>query len=372
MAQNKDLVRQKADTVRGALEKMRPQMEMALPKHLSPDRLLRITMTAVQNTPALLDCDRTSLYSAVMACAQLGLEPDGILGQAYLVPFKGKVQFIPGYKGYIRLAYNSGEVQGMNAQAAREGDDFSYAYGLDEHLHHVPAEDKEDAPITHFYAYAKFKDGGHVFVVLPRSKVDKFRDASEAYKAFKAGRIKSTPWDSHFEPMGCKTAIRALAKFLPLSVQRAAEMEDAYERGQHAKTDDYGDIVIEGESEEWNEDGEESQKTNSAQSKMDSIAGNGEVADDDLQASGKAEKVDVPEQESEPRFELGDNDTLIDTVTGEAVPGKFVHWEGPDKYTIHPKYFEQFEQEPEADKKEPANDKDAGEEKALPGLFGDE
>ena len=80
-------VKERIDTVRQQLEKMMPQMKMALPAHLTPERLLRVTMTAVQNNPKLLDCDRKSFFAAIMTSAQLGLEPDGVMGQAYLIPF---------------------------------------------------------------------------------------------------------------------------------------------------------------------------------------------------------------------------------------------------------------------------------------------
>ncbi|MEX2326946.1 MAG: recombinase RecT [Pseudomonadales bacterium] len=319
MANTQVTTKGQIDTVRGALDKMKPQLALALPKHLTPDRLLRVAMTAVQQTPKLLDCDRTSLYSAVMTCAQLGLEPDGVLGQAYLVPFKGKVQFIAGYKGYIRLAFNSGEIRGMNAQAVREGDDFSYAYGLDEHLHHVPADDNDDARITHFYAYAKFKDGGHVFVVLPRSKVDKIRDKSEAYQAFKRGQIKSTPWDEHYEPMGCKSAIRALAKYLPLSVQRAAEVEEAYERGKHADIDEYGGLVIEGAANEDEASDQKQQSEDKPGTKMNDLAGSTEPPDDS--------EPQVPDQTKNAyhkRYVVNENADIMVKETGEIVPGKYV------------------------------------------------
>ena len=90
MGMNAVQVKQESDNVRGLLEKMKGQFEMALPKHVTPDRLIRVALTAVQNTPKLLECDRRSLLSAVMTCAQLGLEPDGVLGQAYLVPFRAR------------------------------------------------------------------------------------------------------------------------------------------------------------------------------------------------------------------------------------------------------------------------------------------
>lgn len=295
--------------------------------------MLRVVMTAVQNTPKLLECDRTSLYAAVTTCAQLGLEPDGVLGQAYLVPFKGRVQFIPGYKGYLTLARNSGEVSSIQAYAVREGDEFSYSYGLEEHLHHVPAEDNEDSPITHFYAYAKFKDGGHVFEVLTRAKVDRIRDKSEGYQAFKANKIKSNPWHDHYEQMGRKTAIRRLANYLPMSVQRAAALDAAYDAGKHARTDDFGDVVIEGEVHEV----EPEQAENGADkvaSKLDALAG-----EDEQQPPAKPEEK--PEEKPAPEAKNGrvrrttealrnskrfvvENGELVDNATGEIVPERYI------------------------------------------------
>ena len=66
------------EVVRDALERMKPQLTAALPKHLTAERLVRVAMTAVQTTPKLLDCDRQSFYRAIFTCAQLGLEPDGV------------------------------------------------------------------------------------------------------------------------------------------------------------------------------------------------------------------------------------------------------------------------------------------------------
>ena len=98
------------NNIRALLEKSKGQIAMALPKHLNADRIVRVAMTSVQRTPELLKCDPISLVAAVIQSSQLGLEPDGILGHAYLIPFnntkKGRmeVQFIPGYKGLIDLA----------------------------------------------------------------------------------------------------------------------------------------------------------------------------------------------------------------------------------------------------------------------------
>lgn len=235
------------DTVRAALEKMKPQLAMALPRHLTPDRLVRVAMTAVQNTPKLLECDRTSLYAAVVTCAQLGLEPDGVLGQAYLIPYGDKVQFIPGYKGLISLARNSGEVVSIGAHEVCERDEFRFAFGLHEDLHHVPARG-DRGEITHFYAIARFRDGGHHWDVMTREEVDTIRDASQGYrmaKRYPKNGVVNSPWVQHYVEMGKKTAIRRIAKYLPLSVQKAAAIADAYDAGRHARLDVHGDIMIE-------------------------------------------------------------------------------------------------------------------------------
>lgn len=296
---------QRVDEVRGALEKLKGQMAMALPKHLTPDRLVRVAMTAVQSTPKLLECDRTSFYAAIMTCAQLGLEPDGVLGQAYLVPFAGKVQFIPGYKGLLTLARNSGEIQSIQAHEVCRGDKFVYRYGLNEELEHVPAEG-ERGEVTHFYAYAKFKDGGYVFEVLTRAQVETIRDRSQGYQSAKKwakNGVINSPWVEHFVEMGRKTAIRRLAKYLPMSVQRAASIEDAVDRGYAASIDTYGEIaldapegkglLIQGGGEEVTDSG-----ADKATSKLDGFAGDdaGEAVSEGVTDSDEpeAEQVDPP------------------------------------------------------------------------------
>jgi recombination protein RecT len=231
------------ESVGQALELMKPRLATALPPHLDADRLLRVVIAVLQNTPALLDCDRASLYRAVMTCAHLGLEPDGVLGQAWLVPSRGKVQLVPGYRGFITLARNSGLVTSINAQAVCRNDHFDYAYGLNERLEHVPAGG-DRGEITHFYAYAKFKDGGHHFDVMSRSEVDAVRDRSESYQAYRAGKSEDSAWVNGYAEMGKTAVIRRISEYLPLAVQKAAALADLHEAGKHAALDDLGEIVV--------------------------------------------------------------------------------------------------------------------------------
>lgn len=231
------------ESVRRELELMKPRLATALPPHLTADRLLRAVFAALQSTPGLLDCDRASLCAAVMTCAHLGLEPDGILGQAWLVPSRGKVRLVPGFRGFVALARDSGQVVSINAQAVHRNDHFDYAYGLNERLEHVPAGG-ERGEITHFYAYARFKDGGHHFDVMSRGEVDAVRDRSESYQAYLAGQVEDSAWVNGYAEMGKTTVIRRIAAYLPLAVRKAAALADLHEAGKHAALDDLGEIVI--------------------------------------------------------------------------------------------------------------------------------
>jgi recombination protein RecT len=314
-------VKGQAETVRAALEKMKPQFQMALPKHLTPDRLLRVTMTAVQNTPKLLECDRTSLFAAIMTCAQLGLEPDGVMGQAYLVPFAGKVQFIPGFRGLITLARNSGEISSIQAHEVCANDLFEFEYGLDERLRHIPA-DGERGEVTHFYAYAKFKDGGTVFEVMTKAQVERVRDESQGYKSavkFARNGVVNSPWVSHFIEMGRKTLIRRLAKYLPLSVQRAATVEDAYESGRHASVADFGEIVIEAGPGTIEGEEAEIEDKSTTTTKLDALAGD--------TTERKPRKTKTVEAPSEPeREELAEG-----TASARAEPEQTVTEDADDE-----------------------------------------
>jgi recombination protein RecT len=153
-----------------------------------------------------------------MLSAQTGLEP-GPLGHVYFVPRKIKgqweCQWLLGYKGIIDLARRSGQLQSIEAREVCERDDFDYAYGLDERLHHRPSDDGDRGPLTHVYGIAKFVAGGHYFVVMGRADIELARARSDAFKA------GFGPWVTDFAAMARKTVIRRMAPYLPLSAEVA-------------------------------------------------------------------------------------------------------------------------------------------------------
>lgn len=227
-------------------DSMRRQIEMAIPKHMTVDRLLRVAVTAIRTTPKLLDCTPQSLLACVMGCAQLGLEPEPFLGQAYIIPYGKEAKLIPGYRGYIALARRSGEVQSVCAQCVYENDVFELQYGLDEKLNHVPAEG-DRGNVKGAYVIFRYKDGSHSFDYMSKADIDKIRDRSKA--------SNSGPWVTDYGEMAKKTVIRRHVKVAPLSIEmaRAAAAEDlALSGGNQADmfgfAPDENDIVVDQET----------------------------------------------------------------------------------------------------------------------------
>ena len=240
-------------TVKEFFEANKAAMAAVLPKHVSPERMLRLALTAVRSVPQLMECTTESLMGAVMQCAQLGLEPNTPLGHAYMIPFRNRkanrtdVQVIVGYKGLIDLARRSGQIISLAAHAVYERDEFDFAYGLDERLHHVPARG-DRGEIVAFYAVAKLRDGGHQFEVMWREDVDRIRDSSQGAWTYRNGQRvpkESSPWWTHYEEMGRKTVIRRLAKYLPLSIEMATAV--AMDEMVDAGRDQHLDQVLTGE-----------------------------------------------------------------------------------------------------------------------------
>lgn len=199
--------------IRDALERAKPKLAEVLPRHLSADRLVRVTIACINRTPALLKCTQNSLLNAVMQAAQLGLEPTGVLGSAYLVPYGTECTLIVGYRGLIDLARRSGQIESIEAHVVHENDRFTCHYGLEPKLDHEPCWSGEPGNVKAVYAIAKLKDGGKQIEVMTKPQVDAIRAKS------KAGG--SGPWKDHYEEMARKTVVRRIAKYLPLSPELA-------------------------------------------------------------------------------------------------------------------------------------------------------
>lgn len=208
---------------------MKRQITNALPKHLSPERMLRVITTEIRRTPKLVTCTKESFLSSILQASQLGLEPSGPLGHAYLIPYGRECKLIIGYRGMIDLARRSGQIVSINAYAVYSDDEFNYQLGLNPDIQHIPkSKNRSEKTLTHVYAVANLKDGGVQFRVLDREDIDRIRKASKT----------NNIWNDHFEEMAKKTAIRALFKYLPVSIEYLeAFIKD--ERSEYGIQDDF-------------------------------------------------------------------------------------------------------------------------------------
>jgi recombination protein RecT len=198
----------------------------ALPRHLTPDRFIRVALTAITRTPKLAQCDQASFFAQLLTLSQLGLEPDG--RRAHLIPFENRkrgvveCQLIVDWKGLAELAMRSGIVANLHADVVRKGDLLEYSAGkVVKHIPHFLRSDEakpEQAGETYaVYALAEFKDGTTKADVLSVDEVQAVRSRSSAGQ--------SGPWVTDWNEMAKKTAFRRLSKWLPLS----PEFRDAIE-----------------------------------------------------------------------------------------------------------------------------------------------
>ena len=201
-------------TMQTYIKTMEGEIKKALPSVMTPERFTRMVLSAISSNSELAKCTPKSFLGAMMNAAQLGLEPNTPLGQAYILPYKNKgeleAQFQIGYKGLIDLAYRSGEVEVIQSHIVYENDEFECEYGINTKLSHKPAESNRGKPIK-VYAIFKTKSGGYGFEVMSMDDVKK-----HAEKYSKAYNSAFSPWKSNFEEMAKKTVLKRVLKYAPL------------------------------------------------------------------------------------------------------------------------------------------------------------
>lgn len=223
MSNDKAVVFASPNTVGDILKTNMTLLQEAAPRHMTVDRLLRIAVTLVRQTPRLQQCTLPSVLSGVMRSAQTGLDLDPFLGEAYLVPFKNgrltrqagrdvyEAQWIAGYQGMLKLSRQSGLVKTIEARAVRAGDTFDYEYGTGRFIKHKPGLERGE--ITHVYCIVDQVNEGITFTVMSKADVDKRRARSRAKD--------DGPWVTDYEPMALKTVTRDHYRWMPKSTELA-------------------------------------------------------------------------------------------------------------------------------------------------------
>jgi recombination protein RecT len=230
---------QESNTVNNLLAGNIKRIQSVLPSHMTPERMCRIAYMAIEKNPALAQCSQFSLLNAVLEAASLGLEIGGARPLAHLLPYKRSVTLIIDYKGFIDLAQRSGQIKTFYFQPVYSKDEFSYAYGLNPKLNHVPSTEDDRGELVYAYAVVKLVSGGSDFEVVDKATAMKAKAKSPARDS--AG----SPWNKKDEEyaMWCKTAVRRLAKRVPMSAefQRAAYID---EMGDSGYKQDFNNIPL--------------------------------------------------------------------------------------------------------------------------------
>jgi len=200
-------------------------------------------LTCIEKNPALADCTEASLIKALLDASQLRLIPDGVLGEAYIVPYGRTATLIPGYKGLIQLCLRSKLVKKIGARIVYQNDLFKYEYGMNEACIHVPTEE-EPGEIRGAYGIFEMSEGVKGFEFWPYKKLmnHKIKFAKGLDKKDRSGKFTS-PWRTHEEAMIYKTVIRSITNILPKSIEDISRV-NAIEDGIDLDLADVVDIEI--------------------------------------------------------------------------------------------------------------------------------
>ena len=222
----------KNPTVRDLVEAQKPQIERQLAGAMNSDAFVRTVLSEISKSPKLQAADPATVLGGVMLAAQLRLEIGAGMGEFFLTPRrdKGRDICLPiiGFQGLVKLALRSEFVVNVQAFLVREGDDFTYGADAERGMFYEwrPRDFEDDRPWLGVVATAKMRGGGSTWVYLTRQQVLKRRPSYWD---------KGTPWQTHEDEMAKKTAVRALAKYLPKSTDLGRALEADEQKVTHVK-----------------------------------------------------------------------------------------------------------------------------------------
>ncbi|MDB5988890.1 MAG: Recombinase RecT [Herbaspirillum sp.] len=230
-----------AKTLSDFMDKYKGQIALALPKHISADRMVRLAMTSFSQNRALQDCDMHSIFASVVIAAQLGLEI-GVGGQGYLVPYKGKATFVPGWQGLVDLVSRAGRATVWTG-AVYEGDQFDWALGDNPFVKHQPQGDGDSwKSITHVYAIGRVN--GSQYPVIEVWTMERILRHLKKYNKVGANHYALKDDGANMEMYARKVALLQVLKYMPKSVevQRAFDVAQVADTGKNFTFD--GEVVV--------------------------------------------------------------------------------------------------------------------------------
>lgn len=170
---------------------------------------------AMLNNTYLIQCAQKfpiEFVNALKNVALSGLSLSPTLKQGYLVPFKGKVSFMPSYMGLVDLVANNGHVKKFEAFLVFTGDEFEMQHGTEEKLIHKPDPWGVHTEETMLGGYwiAELTDGTKLFDSMSKADIEIIKKRSPS-----VAKGQSSPWQTDTLEMCRKTVLRRGFKSLP-------------------------------------------------------------------------------------------------------------------------------------------------------------
>lgn len=227
-----------AKDLRLLIKEAATELSLALPEHMRAERLVRIALTCIRQTPKLASCTPESFLGALFTAAQLGIEP--IAGRAYLLPFFNskkkedgtwhkvlEAQFVMGYKGLSELFYRHEKAVMLSWGVVKTNDLFEYELGTSAFLKHRPVAGDRGATYA-FYVMADVGKAKPFHVMTLEECLEHGKKHSKTFDKKSGKFYEDSPWVTNTEAMCLKTCLIQLGKVLPLSfeLQRAIEQDE--------------------------------------------------------------------------------------------------------------------------------------------------
>lgn len=225
------------------LKKAEGSIANALPKHLNPDRMLRLALTCFSQTPKLRGCTANSILGSIIVASQLGLEP-GVNGQGYLIPYKTTCTFVPGWQGLVGLLNNSGRATAWTG-AVFDGDVWEFELGSNPRCRHIPGPNF-GIPEKMTWVYACGKVNGSeqpVVEAWPMARVwahrDRFNKVGNQHYSY-----------THPEMYARKVVLLQVLKYMPRSIELSNAMvaANAAEESQSVHVAEGGIVEVDSQT----------------------------------------------------------------------------------------------------------------------------
>lgn len=220
--------------------RLKPRYASLIAKYYTPSEFADLLVSAAGRNPELLSCSLISVLRAGIIAGQLGLDPTGVLGLAYLIPYKRSATFVIGYRGLMELARRSGQVAGISAHVVYNEDIIKVSLGTHARIVHWPITRGERGDIIGAYAVLQLTSGPPIPEWMTKDDIDVIRRRSRAGD--------SGPWQSDYPMMARKTVLKRLLRYAPLKIReskgnpteiaQATAIEDRFEeQGENATAD---------------------------------------------------------------------------------------------------------------------------------------